>query len=72
MDFYPNEIICEGCVKLRIEAVGGDLDKARDKYPESFLDEMARQLTPAICAAMSVRGIENSSIDRRDRKRPWH
>ena len=62
MDFYPNEIICEGCVKLRIEAVGGDLDKARDKYPESFLDEMARQLTAEIESALGIEGLADSSV----------
>ena len=62
MDFYPNEIICEGCVKLRIEAVGGDLDKARDKYPESFLDEMARQLTAEIESALGREGLADSSV----------
>ena len=43
MDFYPNEIINEGVVKLRIDAVGGELDKIVDRYPRSFLEEMARQ-----------------------------
>ena len=47
MDFYPNEIINDGMVNLRIEAAG-ELDKVLAKYSRSFLDEMARQLTAEI------------------------
>ncbi len=63
LDFYPNEIINRGYVKLRIEAVGGDLDRVVCKYPRSFLDEMARQLTDEIENALGVEGIADSSVE---------
>ena len=62
MDFYPNEIINDGMVKLRIEAAG-ELDKVLAKYPRSFLDEMARQLTAEIEGACGVEGLANSTIE---------
>ena len=62
MDFYPNEIINEGLVKLRIEAAGGDLDRVVDRYPRSFLDEMARQLTAEIESALGIEGLADSSV----------
>ena len=40
LDFYPNKTIEGDFVKLRIEAVGVDLDRAVNKYPRSFLNEM--------------------------------
>ncbi len=63
LDFYPNEIINRGYVKLRIEAVGGDLDRVVCRYPRSFLDEMARQLTDEIENALSVEGLADSSVE---------
>ncbi len=62
-DLHPNEIINEGMVKIRIDAVGGDLDRVVCKYPASFMDEMARQLTPAIESACGVEGIAASSVE---------
>ena len=62
MDFYPNEIINDGMVKLRIEAAG-ELDKVLAKYPRSFLDEMARQLTAEIEGACGVEGLVDSTIE---------
>ena len=62
MDFYPNEIINKGVVKLRIDAVGGDLDRVVCKYPRSFMDEMARQLTEEIETALGVKGLADSSL----------
>ena len=62
MDFYPNEIINDGMVKLRIEAAG-ELDKVLAKYPRSFLDEMARQLTAEIQGACGVEGLADSTIE---------
>ena len=62
MDFYPNEIINDGMVKLRIEAAG-ELDKVLAKYPRSFLDEMARQLTAEIEGACGVEGLADSTIE---------
>ena len=63
LDFYPNEIINRGYVKLRIEAVGGDLDRVVCRYPRSFLDEMARQLTDEIENALGVEGLADSSVE---------
>ena len=63
LDFYPNEIIETGFVKLRIEAVGGDLDRVACRYPRSFLDEMARQLTSEIENALGVEGLAESSVE---------
>ena len=60
---FQNEIINEGMVKIRIDAVGGDLDRVACKYPPSFMDEMARQLTAAIEAAMGIVGIADSSVE---------
>lgn len=62
MDFYPNEIVNEGLVKLRIEAAG-ELDKVLTKYTRSFLDEMARQLTAEIEGACGVEGLADSTIE---------
>ena len=53
----------EGILKIRIEAVGGDLDRVVCKYPASFMDEMARQLGAAIEAATGVNGIADSSVE---------
>ena len=53
----------EGVVKIRIEAVGGDLDRVACRYPASFMNEMARQLTEAIEAATGVTGIADSSVE---------
>ena len=63
LDFYPNEIITGGFVKLRIEAVGGDLDRVVCRYPRSFMDEMARQLTAEIESALGVEGLADSSVE---------
>ena len=60
---FQNEIINEGMVKIRIDAVGGDLDRVACKYPPSFMDEMARQLTAAIESAMGIVGIADSSVE---------
>ena len=63
MDFYPNEIINEGVVKLRIDAVGGELDRIVDRYPRSFLDEMARQLTKEIETSLGIEGLADSTVE---------
>ena len=63
MDFIPNDIITEGVVKIRIEAVGGDLDRVACRYPTSFMNEMARQLTSAIESATGAEGIADSSVE---------
>ncbi len=63
MDFVSNDIKTEGVVKIRIDAVGGDLDRVACRYPASFLNEMARQLTSAIEAATGVTGVAESSVE---------
>ena len=63
LDFYPNEIIEGRFVTLRIEAVGGDLDRVVCRYPRSFLNEMAKQLTAEIEAALGVEGLAESSVE---------
>ena len=63
LDFYPNEINTAGFVKLRIEAVGGDLDRVVCRYPRSFMDEMARQLTVEIESALGIEGLADSSVE---------
>ena len=62
MDFISNDINYEGTVKIHIDAVGGDLDRVACKYPVSFMNEMARQLTVAIEAATGVEGLADSSV----------
>ena len=52
-----------GSVKVRVETTASDITILSGKYSQTFIDEMARQLTPAISAAMSVKGIEDSSIE---------
>ena len=63
MDFISNDINNEGTVKIRIDAVGGDLDRVACKYPVSFMNEMARQLTTAIESATAVEGLASSSVE---------
>ena len=63
MDFISNDIKNEGVVKIRIDAVGGDLDRVACKYPVSFMNEMARQLTTAIESATGVEGLADSSVE---------
>ena len=62
LDFCPNEIINEGSVKLRIEAAG-ELDRLLAKYPRSFLNEMARQLTAEIESSMGIIGLADSTVE---------
>lgn len=52
-----------GSVKVRVETTAPDITILSGKYSQTFIDEMARQLTPAICEAMLVEGIEDSSIE---------
>ena len=52
-----------GAIALRVEAVGGTPTFLSGKYSQTFIDEMARQLTPAISEAMSVSGLADSNIE---------
>ncbi len=62
-DFCPKTIINDGLVKIRIEAVGGALDRVAERYPRSFMDEMARQLTAEIESALGIEGLGDSSVE---------
>nr|MBE6544900.1 hypothetical protein [Oscillospiraceae bacterium] len=53
----------EGSVKVRVEIVGGDPVRLSGKYSQTFIDEMARQLTSAIESATGVTGIADSSVE---------
>ncbi len=63
MNLNSNDIKTEGVVKIRIDAVGGDLDRVAFRYPASFMNEMASQLTAAIEAATGVSGLAESSVE---------
>lgn len=55
---------CEsGLVKLRVETTAKDMTFLSGKYSQTFLDEMARQLTSLIEDTMSVTGVSNSSLE---------
>lgn len=60
MDLMSKE---KNMVKIRIEAVGGGLDKIAGRYPESFMNEMARQLLSEMESATGVSGIADSSVE---------
>lgn len=63
MELFTNDIATEKMVNIRIEAVGGDLDRVVCKYPASFMDEMARQLTEAIESACGIFGLADSTVE---------
>ncbi len=52
-----------GLVKIRIEMMARDITFLSGRYSQTFIDEMARQLTPAIEEAMSVKGVADSSLE---------
>ena len=55
---------CEsGLLPLRVETTLPDVTVLSGKYSQTFLDEMARQLTPAIEEAMSVEGLADSGLE---------
>lgn len=54
---------CEdGLIKVSVKT-GTDVVKLSGKYSQTFLDELARQITPAIEQAASVEGIAGSPIE---------
>ena len=54
---------CEGgLIKLCVETTASDITKLSGKYSQTFIDELARQITAAIGSAMSVEGLDGSSI----------
>lgn len=52
-----------GSIGVRIEIVKGDAYHLSGRYSQTFIDEMARQLTPAIESATGVTGIADSSVE---------
>ena len=57
-------IYCEpGLIRVRAESVSGDATFLSGKYSQTFIDELARQITPAIASMMSVEGLEGGSVE---------
>ena len=57
-------IYCEpGIINIRVEAAALAPTFLSGKYSQTFIDEMSRQLTPAIEAAMSVAGLADSGLE---------
>ena len=56
--YYSN-----GSVKLNVSLAAKDVMLLRGKYSQTFVDEMARQLTQAIERALGVSGLSESSIE---------
>lgn len=52
-----------GLVPIRVETTASDITFLSGKYSQTFIDEMARQLTPAIEEAMSVTGLSESGLE---------
>lgn len=52
-----------GLIKVRVESTAKDATFLSGKYSQSFIDELARQLTPAISEAMAVEGLENGALE---------
>ncbi len=53
----------EGSIKVRVEMVDGDVTRLCGRYSQTFIDEMARQLTSEIEGATGVEGIADSSFE---------
>lgn len=52
-----------GSVGVRIEMVKGESYRLSGKYSQTFIDEMARQLTSAIESATGTEGVADSSVE---------
>ena len=57
-----NVVTPDGVVKIGVRVAGGDSSVLYGKYSESFVNEMARQLTPIIESAASVSGLADSPL----------
>ncbi|MBE6532217.1 MAG: hypothetical protein E7676_01755 [Ruminococcaceae bacterium] len=56
-------LYCEsGLIRIIVKG-GADATKLSGRYSQTFIDELSRQITPAIEAAASVKGIADSSIE---------
>lgn len=53
----------EGSIKVRVEIVDGDVTRLCGRYSQTFIDEMARQLTAEIENATGVEDIAKSSFE---------
>ena len=58
------QIYAEGSVKITVSAAVKDFTFLAGKYSQTFIDEMARQLTAVIERASAVKGLAESSIER--------
>ena len=52
-----------GLIRVRVESVSQDATFLSGKYSQSFIDELARQITPAIASLMSVSGLESGALE---------
>ncbi len=52
-----------GSIGVRIEVVKGESYRLSGKYSQTFIDEMARQLTSAIESATGTEGVADSSVE---------
>ena len=52
-----------GGIGVRVDAAVPNVTVLSGKYSQSFVDEMARQLTAAICSAMSLATLDGSSLE---------
>lgn len=57
------QIYAEGSVKITVSAAVKDFTFLAGKYSQTFIDEMARQLTAVIERASAVKGLAESSIE---------
>ena len=59
-------IFCEqGLIPIRIDASAQDVSFLSGKYSQTFVDEMARQLTREIIASQGIETLEGSNIELR-------
>ncbi len=52
-----------GIINVRVDAAVPNVAFLSGKYSQTFIDEMSRQLTAAICEAMAVESFEGSTIE---------
>ena len=52
-----------GALKLTVEAVTDDPLLLVGKYSQTFIDELASQITKELCRSVSVEGIENTTME---------
>ena len=52
-------------ITLKIDSAAADLAFLSGKYSQSFIDEMARQLTREICASQAIESLDGSTLELR-------